>query len=288
MHAPVFILGMHRSGTTMLVQLLNELGFFAGDHLDPNEETWYLLRRNEWILRRAGGAWDQPANCRAFLRQPTIQEQLIELLNADVKKRFSEFVSGGLSSRLLEGPWGGKDPRMSFTLPIWQEIFPNCRVILMRRNGVDVANSLARRADASWASGSAVSVRPLRRRIKSVLHPFEFLPHWSKPTRCFDLQSGFELWQDYVAAAESVFEQFEGDKIALRYEDLLANPADHLAQVAEFCELAAQPEQIAAAAEQVDGERRLAFLKIPELRAFYETVATNPWMQTLGYDALAP
>jgi len=288
MQAPVFILGMHRSGTTMLVQLLNELGFFAGDHLDPNEETWYLLRRNEWILRRAGGAWDQPKACLAFLRQPAIQEQLIELLTADVRKRFSEFVSGGLGSRLLEGPWGGKDPRMSFTLPIWQEVFPNCRIILMRRNGVDVANSLARRADASWASGSAASVRTLRRRIKSVLHPFEFLPHWSKPTRCFDLESGFDLWQDYVETAESVFEQFEGDKIALRYEDLLADPAAHLAEVARFCDLETSPEQISAASEQVDGDRRLAFLKVPALREFYHKVAATPWMKTLRYDALAP
>lgn len=286
MQPPVFILGMHRSGTTMLVRLLSELGFFAGDHLDPNEETWYLLRRNEWILRRAGGAWDQPRAALGFLRQPMIQEQLIEQLRTDVERRFSEFVSGGLSSRLLEGPWGGKDPRLSFTLPIWHEIFPNCRIILMRRNGVDVARSLVHRTGTSWASGSAVSFRPLRQRIKAVWHPFEFLPHWSKPTRCFDLESGFDLWQDYVETAETVFEQFEGDKLALRYEDLLQNPQDHLATVAGFCEIEASGQQIKDAARQVDGGRRLAFLQDPELQAFYRKVADNPWMRKLGYDAL--
>ena len=287
MRPPVFILGMHRSGTTMLVQLLADLGFFAGDHLDPNAETWYLLRRNEWILRRAGGAWDQPQAATRFLRQPVIQEQLIKLLRTDVEQRLSEFVSGGLSSRMLEGPWGGKDPRLSFTLPIWREIFPNCRIILMRRNGVDVARSLVQRAEKSWDSGSAISIQRAHRRLKSVWHPFEFLPHWSKPTRCFDLAEGFDLWQEYVEASETTFDQFEGDKLALRYEDLLANPEAHLAQVAEFCEIEVEDQRIQNVTQQVNNDRRLAFLQDPALRSFYDKIADNHWMRQLGYDELA-
>lgn len=287
MRAPVLILGMHRSGTTMLVQLLTDLGFFAGAHLDPNAETWYLLRRNEWILRRAGGAWDHPTPCVRFLRNPAIRGQVVELLKTDIEQRFSEFVRGGLGSSVLEGPWGGKDPRLCFTLPIWREIFPDCRVILVRRNGVDVADSLVRRTGIDWDDGSAVSVKPLHRRIKSVWHPFEFLTNWSKTTRCFDLDSCFELWEEYVEAAERVFEEFEGEKLAINYEEMLQTPREHLAQAATFCGIEASDERVRTVTEQVDGSRRFAFQKDPELLEFYSKVENSTWMRRLGYAGLA-
>ena len=85
MRPPVFIFGMHRSGTTLLVKLLHELGLFAGNNWDPNAEPWYLLRRNEWILRRAGGAWDRPTPALDFLQQPTIRRALVAIYHNCVR-----------------------------------------------------------------------------------------------------------------------------------------------------------------------------------------------------------
>ena len=37
MKQPVVIIGMHRSGTTMLTKLLNEVGLFTGEQVDINQ-----------------------------------------------------------------------------------------------------------------------------------------------------------------------------------------------------------------------------------------------------------
>jgi hypothetical protein len=42
-HFPVIILGMHRSGTTMVTKLLEEVGLFVGDRLDENHEAVLFL-----------------------------------------------------------------------------------------------------------------------------------------------------------------------------------------------------------------------------------------------------
>src|SRR5213078_1316124 len=40
-------------------------------------------------------------------------------------------------------PWGWKDPRTVFTLPLWLQLFPKAKIINIVRNGVDVASSLS-------------------------------------------------------------------------------------------------------------------------------------------------
>ena len=42
----------------------------------------------------------------------------------------------------FDQPWGWKDPRNVFTLPLWLRVFPEAKIIYIVRNGVDVAASL--------------------------------------------------------------------------------------------------------------------------------------------------
>jgi len=49
------------------------------------------------------------------------------------------------SLKELDFPWGWKDPRNTFTIDIWIEVFPNAKLIHIYRNPIDVAESLRKR-----------------------------------------------------------------------------------------------------------------------------------------------
>ena len=55
--APVFILGMHRSGTTMVAQALASAGIYPGAICDHNSEPLYAIDINDRLLETAGGNW---------------------------------------------------------------------------------------------------------------------------------------------------------------------------------------------------------------------------------------
>lgn len=88
-------------------------------------------------------------------------------------------------------PWGWKDPRNTITLPIWLELFPNAKILHIRRHGVDVAQSLRKRELI------LLHIRKKRSLLKDMLYfvPFTRTGIDNSP-RCVELQGGFDLWQD--------------------------------------------------------------------------------------------
>jgi hypothetical protein len=140
---PVAVAGMHRSGSSLIARLLNLCGLDLGpaDQLMPpapdNTEGFWecvpFFRVNEEILRELGGQWDRPP-------QPLPGWESERLLNP-----WRE-LAGGLPGTLgLKEPWGWKDPRNSLTLPFWNELWPDLRVVVCVRNPLEVANSLLQR-----------------------------------------------------------------------------------------------------------------------------------------------
>lgn len=281
---PVILFGMHRSGTTLVVQLLQQLGFHAGAHLDENAEAWFFLRRNEWLLRRAGGAWDRPLAVKALLRDPDLRAQALEIFAAQTKTvAFRCFAS----DRARSGPWGWKDPRNVFTFDLWREIFPGARLVNVRRHGVDVAGSLVARHRRLRTDGDTVLRRwSLASRMKAALQPFEFLNHFSLSTRGATLDGAFDLWEEYVGEAEAVFAAFDGDKLAVDFEDLVRDSSARLRAIAAFCGCTTDEARLAAAVAAIDPRRARAFVRSPELVAFHARVRKRPLMRALGYDAV--
>jgi hypothetical protein len=47
----------------------------------------------------------------------------------------------------MQGEWGWKDPRNTITLPFWQSLFPDLKVVVCLRNPLEVAQSLMKRGD---------------------------------------------------------------------------------------------------------------------------------------------
>ena len=137
----VCILGMHRSGTSLLTRMINLLDVYLGPEellLPPNfanpKGYWEhreIVAINDEILRRLGGSWDEPpAFPSGWENAPAID---------DLKERGRRLIHDSFAN---VDTWGWKDPRSCLTLPFWQQLLPDMRYVVCLRNPLDVAGSL--------------------------------------------------------------------------------------------------------------------------------------------------
>ena len=188
------ILGMHRSGTSCLTRTLHLAGLHLGDdlinegHADNLEGYWEArpaVAINDRVLRLAGGSWrDVPANLPG---------------DAETSTRIRAF----LGTLLVRPVAGWKDPRTCLTMDVWNEIFPEARLLHVTRHPLDVAISIQRRE---------VQRRELGKKRLSQNE---------------DLDHGLRLWEQHVRDALRL--RSEGARYhEVRFEDLLASPRAHL------------------------------------------------------------
>ncbi|CAN5387660.1 hypothetical protein BH10PLA1_BH10PLA1_03720 [soil metagenome] len=283
---PIIILGMHRSGTTMVTELLDQLGLFVGTQVQGDHEATYFLSLNDKLLRRVNAAWDNPAPFRAFLASADAVEITTRCLRAEMlSSRIRQFLGLGtyLKYRSIEKfdkPWGWKDPRTVFTLPLWLKLFPEAKIVNVIRHGVDVASSLRVREQKALAARlKDVDRRLGRRSSKSKLD----LAAYRGSARCLELAGGFALWEEHVAEAEKNLWDISNPVLTVRFEDFLADPEKQLTELASFCELHPSAEQISAAVPAIDASRGNAWKKDPAMRLFCESVHETRWMRKYGY-----
>lgn len=148
--ACVCVVGMHRSGTSMVTRLLRDCGLFlggeeelAGPAVDNPEGFWEHLdfvALNEEVLARFGGTWDRPP----ALPEGWEFDPRVEPLLARAGELVARF--GGRRH------WGWKDPRSSLTIPFWRRVVPSLKVVVCVRNPLEVAHSLFVRGDSTGAS----------------------------------------------------------------------------------------------------------------------------------------
>ncbi len=216
---PIIVIGMHRSGTSLLVRLLSELGIHIGQELDVHHEAWCFKDTNKDLLALAGAHWAKPQPFVTALATDGFAARCRELLDACLERRLPSYGDA------TQAPaWGWKDPRNTVTLPVWLERFPSAKLIHIVRDGLDVALSLHRRALRQWL-GKATEKR---------MFP---------PT----IGAGYRLWKEYVTIGRSHERRHPGC-LAVRYEDLLASPEEELERIAEFAGMAmaaGQAERIA-------------------------------------------
>jgi hypothetical protein len=277
---PVIILGMHRSGTSMVSELLDELGLFVGQKLQDDHESTFFLELNNQIMNRVSAAWDYPKPVLDFLACEEAVQMTAQALEADLSsRRIKEFLGKG-SLETFDTPWGWKDPRTVFTLPLWLQLFPQARLVYIVRNGIDVAKSLMVREKKLLSLRiERFETRMAKRSFRSAL---ERAGYKGAP-RCLTLRGGLDLWLEYVAQAERNLTGLSNAIHVLKYEDMLGNPQKHLPELTAFCGLDVKPAKIEEAIKQIDGSRAVAFKSDPASAAFYETVKQNAWMTRFGY-----
>jgi Sulfotransferase family len=145
---PVAIVGMHRSGTSMVAKLLQQAGLNLGDDADlmppaaENPEGFYehleFVRLNDEVLNIAGAGWDCPPAAGFDWSDEAL----------DPFRTRARCLAAPLQERL---PWGWKDPRTSLTLPFWRSVLGPLRTVVVVRNPLEVVSSLHRRNGFSTA-----------------------------------------------------------------------------------------------------------------------------------------
>lgn len=137
----VFVAGMHRSGTSLTAQALQQAGFHMGRELveasDFNPRGYVepasLVDFHDRLLRANGTAWPDPRSVEEPLRWPdpwpAEARQLLDL------------------ERHPELPTALKDPRTTLFLGLWLEAAPDACFVLPFREPAPVVRSLLRRGD---------------------------------------------------------------------------------------------------------------------------------------------
>src|SRR5206468_2467263 len=195
-----------------------------------------------------------------YIRNLLASPRCIQFLGA----RFALRGIGGLVV-----PWGWKDPRNTFTLPLWLRIFPNAKVVSIERNGVDVAQSLRAREIQLLADAPRFY---RKNRLAFFLRPRK--SGFAHSPRCLVLEDGFALWEEYISQAEAVMAQLPAHRVlALRYEDVLDSPAMWLARSADFCGLRVSQAQLDNAVKNIRADRAKAYESDAELTNFAATRA---------------
>lgn len=139
----VVVLGMHRSGTSMITKIVNLLGAELGPddalmpaHADNPTGYWEnaeIVALNDDLLEALGGSWDRPPILEdGWAQQPVAQS---------FRGRASELIDrlGAAPTTVI------KDPRMCILLPFWKGVHHIDASILVVRHPIQVAGSLATR-----------------------------------------------------------------------------------------------------------------------------------------------
>ncbi|HUF71596.1 MAG TPA: sulfotransferase [Gammaproteobacteria bacterium] len=265
---PVLVIGMHRSGTRLLADVLGRLGIFMGADRQADAESVTFLQLNEAILHQCGAFWSEPMPAHFVLAEPATTKQLAAGVARALDQRIQGYLgSSGSESSLGTGTaqrCGWKDPRNTFTLPVWRELYPNLKVVHMLRHGVDVAASLARRhAEAlRLATGETVpgALTVIRDDALGVL----------SSRRGWSLSEALTMWEQYAEKARLQAAELGDGALEIRFEQLLEQPDRVIRDIADFC---AVPDTIGDAAflEGLDAGRAFAYRNNAELVEFAES-----------------
>jgi LPS sulfotransferase NodH len=277
MRPPIIVFGSHRSGTTMIVEMLEALGMFAGKRQDAYGEALFFLRFNQWLMHRSGAGWDHPEPMlELFTSKHATDAREVAQACAEARIHSPHTLSylgwpRFLRERRLDRltfSWGWKDPRNTFTLPLWLECFPDAKLVHVMRHGVDVADSLTRRHRAGVAGGRD-SFRA--RRGRYLLTPYR--ARFFDTVTCSSLAGSFGVWEQYMSEARRQVGLAGSQAIEVRFEDLLADPLGTLGTLAKFCGIDASSGRLHTAANHAREDRAYAFRSRPDLQEFAEDVA---------------
>ena len=197
---------MHRSGTSLLSQLFNQAGIFQGVFRDHNSEAFHFLSINQQTLAKTGNDWLNP-----------LEPKENDWYAISAKELYAIHFQVGPNPQKLKWlhnhKWGWKDPRNTFTLPMYLKLFPKAKVIHFVRNGMDVALSMQQR--------NSVDGEVLNERLN-------------------DLTFNFKLWETYVKKGNSYTEKVK-NLLEVKYEDLLEKNTKVLNEIADWGNIDLKP-----------------------------------------------
>jgi hypothetical protein len=209
----ILILGTHRSGTSLLAELLLKWGVYGRKEDTGKSDIWNprgyweyapLVRMNQRLLKSLNARWDTPP--------PFERETLIEALARDPQYRLEAHTLIAPFQK-QQDPWYWKDPRLCILMPFWSSFLEQTVFVISVRNPLEVANSTCRRNRLS-------------------------------------LQRGLDLWEHYMRAA---LRHSVEPRLFVNYSALLEEPVEQCERLVAFLAAAsAVPTKAAKAVDMAD------------------------------------
>ena len=213
-HRAILVLGMHRSGTSVVTRVLNLLGVELGSHLMPpaaDNPTGFwehldAVEIHDQLLADLGRSWDDfrplPG---AWLRSAAAQRAYNRILQLIL----SEFAGVPL--------WAVKDPRLCLFVPLWERALRNLgiepRALIIVREPGEIARSLHLRNAMPLTFGAALSQRYIysaiyhtRNIVRTALRFPEWINRWPDEFHRVGSELGTRLdWSDSAIANIKAF-----------------------------------------------------------------------------------
>jgi Sulfotransferase family len=222
-HAPVFVLGSPRSGTTLLYDMLLSAGGFAVYLAESNVFNLLVPRFGDLSVRsnreRLLQSWLDSKLFRASgLDANLISQRILQGCRSGAD--FLRIVMSEICTLQGVGRWAENSPEGMLYLPLIKQLIPEALVIHIVRDGRDVATSLGR-------------LRYVR------AFPWE--------ARHSLIGCGL-YWEWIVQQGRSFGRSAGADYTEVHFEDLLAQPRETLAQVSTFIDHPLDYERIRSVA----------------------------------------
>lgn len=198
----IIIAGFHRSGTSLMTQLLHRAGLFVGDELlgaMPSNTYGHLedrdfLRLHRAILGRHGHEWQWDA---AFPFH----------IGRDHWNRMSRLAR---ERDMAHETWGFKDPRVCLFLGAWKHVLPDAKVVMVYRDPAECVRSLEQRQASEYFRGEENPVEDRRDR------PEDHLRFFTEPDH------GLRMWDNYNRAMINFARGHADDCLVVSHDDLVA------------------------------------------------------------------
>jgi hypothetical protein len=226
---PIFILGIGRSGTTLLGTLMSmhrSVGF-----LNEPKAIWHSIYPKEDLI---GSYTDQEAHYK--LGEDSVTDKMIH----EAHQIYGTYLMIVGAKRVVD-----KYPELVFRTDFVRKIFPDARFVFLARNGWNTCSSID-----NWS------------RVNGVRQNEETHDWWGKDNRKWQLllkqivsddpELGPQIDaissisdQPNMAAVEWMLTMEEGlrltqtdpNSLMVRYEELTQNPVAELKRICEFCDL---------------------------------------------------
>lgn len=146
------VLGMHKSGTTLVARTLHESGIIMGQEFPQNAD----YRTSKFEARWAQDINDSMLGASRDMLSLNVTSSLLteNSISADVKSLMTDGIT---EMENHYSNWGFKDPRTSLTYKYWRDVLPPHRLIVIYRNPVEVWRRYSK-VNRRWLSCKALKV----------------------------------------------------------------------------------------------------------------------------------
>ena len=227
---PIFILGIGRSGTTILGLVLSMHQEVA--YLNEPKAIWHVINQKEDVI----GSYSQGEGLYRFTSEDADYETCRR-----AKQIFGAYLSTTFSQRVVD-----KYPELIFRVDYVQKLFPDARFIFLIRNGWDTCQSIAAWSERHTVQNNdeihdwwGVNNRKWELLVEQLVYTDADLYKFATEIRSFNqhLDRAVVEWVITMREGLRLLETTSDCVFTVHFEALTTKPDEVLAELCEFCDL---------------------------------------------------